>query len=51
MNYERHISLYQINENTVKIGGIRSWIKKARKFRANAKDTKQKDIRKFGVMR
>ena len=38
-------------ENIAKIGGMRSFIKKARQFRANAKDGKQQEIVKFGVMR
>ena len=47
VNYERHVNLCQINENTATIGGMRSWIKKARQFRENAFDRKQQAIRKF----
>ena len=38
-------------KNTATIGGMRSWIKNARQFRANAIDAKQQDIRNDGVMR
>ena len=51
VNYKRHVNFHHINENTVSVEGMRSWIKKARQFRKNAKHLKQQDMRKFGVMR
>ena len=45
------MNLYPINENETSIDAMRSWESEARQFRANAKDVKQQDIRKFGVMR
>ena len=51
VNYERNVNLHQINENTASIGGMLSCVEKARQFRANAKDVKKQDIRKFEVMR
>ena len=50
-NHELCVNLYHVNENIASTEGMRSWIKKSRRFRENAKDVKQHDIRNFGVMR
>ena len=51
VNYNRCVNAFQINEDTATIERIRSWIRKARKFRANYVDIKQHEIRNFGVRR
>ena len=51
IHYERHVNVYPINENETSIDTMRSWVNKAQKFRSNAKDVKQQDIRIFGNMR
>ena len=39
------------NENKTSVCEMKSWVKKARMFRTNAKDNVQQDIRKFGTLR
>ena len=51
VNFEICVDLHPINENETSIHTMRSWVKKARQFRANAKGVKQQDIRKFGKRR
>ena len=45
------MKLCHVNENIASIEVMRSWINKARQFRANTEDAKKQDARKFGVMR
>ena len=40
-----------MNESENSVYKMKSWVKKARMFRANAKDDVQQDIRKFGMLR
>ena len=50
VDYERHVDLHPISENETCVKRMKLWIKKARMFRARAKDNVQQDIRKFGTM-
>ena len=47
VDYEMHVDLYPMNEKENCVKRMKSWIKKARIFRANVKDDVQQDIRKF----
>ena len=51
VNFETHVNLHPMNENETSIHKIKSWVTKARMFRANAKNAAQQDIRKFGNIR
>ena len=51
VNFETYANLYPINEKETSVHKMKSWVKKARMFRANAKDAVQQDIRKFGTIR
>ena len=48
MNFERYVDLYAISETENSAVRMKSWIKKARMFRACAKEVVQQDMRKFG---
>ena len=50
VNYELCVELHPINEKQTCVNKMKSWIKKARMFRANAKDNVYQDIRKFGTI-
>ena len=50
VNYELYVNLYPMNEKETSVNKMKSWVKKARMFRAKAKDNVQQDIRKFGTI-
>ena len=51
VDFETYVNLCPMNENKTSIHKMKSWVKKARIFRANPKDAAQQDIRKFGIIR
>ena len=50
VDYERHVDSHPMNEKETCVKRMKSWIKKARMFRAHAKDNVQQDIMKFGTI-
>ena len=51
VNFESYVNLCPMNENETSVCKMKLWVKKARMFRAKAKDNVQQDIRKFGTIR
>ena len=49
VDYEMCVELHPISEKETCLKSMKLWIKKARMFRARAKDDVQQDIRKFGT--
>ena len=50
-NYDMHVNVCPTNEDAATIEETRLLIRKARTCRANSDDSKQQDIRNFGVSR
>ena len=49
VHFESYVNLCPMNENETSVHKMKLWVKKARMFRAQAKDNAQQDIRKFGT--
>ena len=50
IDHEMYVYLCPMNEKENCVKNMKSWIKKSRIFRENAKDYVQQDIRKFGMI-
>ena len=50
VDYEWYVDLHPISEKETCLKSMKLWIKKARMFRARAKDDVRQDIRKFGTL-
>ena len=51
VNFETYVNLYPMNENETSVCKMKSWVKIATMFRANAKENVQQDTRKFRMIR
>ena len=51
VNFETCINLHPMNENETSVHKMKSWVKKAKMIRVNAKDDAQQDTRMFRTIR
>ena len=50
LNFGSYVNLCPMNEKETSVHKMKSWVRKARVFRTNAKDNIQQDIKKFGMI-